>query len=110
MSQSRFRDDSAIERRDQAQRRVWPITATALAGGVTVTVVAAGLAFGYAPGRAATTSTGSSSTGSSGTSTSPQAQSTDPNSQFGDDGFQSSQQPSFGGFGGYGGHAVSGGS
>jgi hypothetical protein len=109
MTQPRYRDDSAIERRDQARRRLWPVTASALAGGVTVTLVAAGLAYGYAPGRAATSAAASPS-GSTGTSTSPQAQSTDPNSQFGDGGLQSTgQQPSFGGFGGYG-HAVSGGS
>lgn len=108
MSDPRYRDETAVERRDRAQSRVRSITVGALAGGAMVTAVGAGLAVAYAPGRASTSPPPSSSSSSS-----SNASSTDPNavgdSQFGDEGFQNTgQAPSFGGYGR--GQAVSGGS
>lgn len=62
-----------MERRDEAQRRLWPITATTLAGGVVVTAAGAGLAWMTAPGRAtASTSTSTSNSTSSSSSSSTQ--------------------------------------
>ncbi len=103
MQDHRYRDDTAVERRDRAQSRVRTITLGALAGGALVTAVGAGLAVAYAPGRA---SSSTSSSTSNPTSTDPNAV---PQTEFGNQGLQpSGQVPSFGGFGR--GHAVSGGS
>jgi hypothetical protein len=84
MTQPPDHDRAAIERRDEAQRRLWPITATTLAGGVVVTAAGAGLAWMTAPGRAtiSTSTSTSSSTSSSSTSS----------TQLGPDSLQPSDQ------------------
>jgi hypothetical protein len=98
MIQSRNRDGAAVERRDQAQRRLWPITSAVLAGGAMLTTATTGLAWATAPGRAA-----SSTSVASPASTSPQPGV--------DDGLQPPDQlPAPGGFGGGMPQAVTGGS
>jgi hypothetical protein len=86
MTQPRDHDRAAIERRDEAQRRLWPITATTLAGGVVVTAAGAGLAWMTAPGRATTSTSTSTSTSSSTSSSSTSS------TQLGPDSLQPSDQ------------------
>ena len=110
MSQPLHRTAAAIERREDARRRVWPITATALAGGVMLTATGSGLAWLTAPGRSAV-STSSAPTSSSSSSTAPSSSSLSPSSSFGTDSLQPpGQLPTFSGGGGGLPQAVTGGS
>ena len=103
MTENRFDDGTgAVERRDEAQRRLSSIRSACLAGSLALTATVAGLAYMTAPGRTASAATvpssadGSSASGVTG--------------QDGGEGLQAPDQaPAFGGFG-YGSHAVSGGS
>jgi len=99
MTEPRYRPVAdAVERRDEAQRRLSSITSAVLAGGIALTAVAGGLAWLSAPGRTASTAGVDSSSASDGTA------------QFDGGGLQAPDQaPGFGGFG-YRSHAVSGGS
>jgi hypothetical protein len=100
MTEPRWRPRAAaIDRRDEAQRRLSSITAGVLAGGIALTATAAGLAWLTDPGRSASAAT-----------TDPTSPSSDGTPQFGGDGLQApGQAPGYGGFG-YRSHAVSGGS
>lgn len=96
-----YRDAAALDRRDAAQRRLWPITTAALAGGVALTAAASGLAWLTAPGASA----------SSTTAASPSASSTSSSTPSGDDGVQPfGQSPAIGNWGDQMPQAVTGGS
>jgi hypothetical protein len=96
MTQARYGDDGAVERRDEARRRLWPITSAVLAGGAVLTAGIAGIAWVNAPGR-----------GASSPLVSP---SSDDASPYVDQGLQApNQAPGYGGFG-HRSHTVSGGS
>jgi hypothetical protein len=112
MSKPLPRNAAAIERRDDARRRIWPITAAALAGGVMLTAAGSGLAWLTAPGRnAVSASTSAAPTSSSSSSTAPSSSALSPSSSFGTDSLHPSDQlPSYSGGGGGLPQAVTGGS
>ena len=107
MSQPPNRKAAAIERREDARRRVGPITASALAGGVMVTAIGSGLAWLTAPGRSGT----STSAAPTSSSTAPSSSSVSPSSSSATGGLQPSDQPPLPSDGGDGlAQAVTGGS
>lgn len=108
MSHALNHDRAAIERREEARRRIWPITATALAGGMVLTATASGLAWLTAPGRA---DAATAPTSSSSSSTAPSSSALSPSTSFGSDSLQPSDQlPTSSGGGGELPQAVTGGS